>query len=210
MTRLGAIRAFLLNSRGAVAIEFAAIALPLMLLLGGSVEISRYVWTRLALQDAASTGARCVGLRLEPCFVAGNMDTSGTVSLVQEQAAAWAIDIPDESVTPEATVAAKRPARASLRYAKAPLTPRYRRELHQLWGHCYQRGSLLSCRAFGIGVTRWVAARVNDRNAMPQKEPARCRSVLSAKLAPPTARGQQGPWIVGGCSFLPDWKVSDE
>lgn len=105
MTRLGAIRAFLLNSRGAVAIEFAAIALPLMLLLGGSVEISRYVWTRLALQDAASTGARCVGLRLEPCFVAGNMDTSGTVSLVQEQAAAWAIDIPNESVTPEATTA---------------------------------------------------------------------------------------------------------
>jgi peptidoglycan-N-acetylglucosamine deacetylase len=36
-------------------------------------------------------------------------------------------------------VAAKRPARASLRYAKAPLTPRYRRELHQLWGHCLRR-----------------------------------------------------------------------
>ncbi|WP_235952828.1 transposase, partial [Alterinioella nitratireducens] len=25
---------------------------------------------------------------------------------------------------------------ASLRYAKAPLSPRYRRELHQLLGHC--------------------------------------------------------------------------
>ena len=34
------------------------------------------------------------------------------------------------------TVAAKRPARASLRYAKAPLSPRYRRKLHQLPGHC--------------------------------------------------------------------------
>ena len=33
-------------------------------------------------------------------------------------------------------MAAKRPARASLRYAKAPLSPRYRRELHQLAGHC--------------------------------------------------------------------------
>ncbi|UOA16990.1 hypothetical protein DSM109990_03879 (plasmid) [Sulfitobacter dubius] len=33
-------------------------------------------------------------------------------------------------------MAAKRPARASLRYAKAPLSPRYRRELRQLLGHC--------------------------------------------------------------------------
>lgn len=33
-------------------------------------------------------------------------------------------------------MAAKRPARASLRYAKAPLSPRYRRKLHQLLGHC--------------------------------------------------------------------------
>ncbi len=34
-------------------------------------------------------------------------------------------------------MAAKRPARASLRYAKAPLSPRYRRKLHQPLGHCY-------------------------------------------------------------------------
>jgi Flp pilus assembly protein TadG len=100
-----AIRAFLFNTRGAVAIEFAAIALPLMLLLGGSIEVSRYVWTRLALQDAASTGARCVGLRLAPCFAAENMDASGTVGFVQAQAGAWAIEIPEGSVTPEAATA---------------------------------------------------------------------------------------------------------
>ncbi|GGD28457.1 TadE/TadG family type IV pilus assembly protein [Sinisalibacter lacisalsi] len=97
-----AIRAFLLDLRGAVAIEFAAIALPLLLLLGGSFEISRFVWTQLALQDAASTGARCVGLRLAPCFVDETMDTGGTVTFVQAQAGAWAIEIPDSSVTPEA------------------------------------------------------------------------------------------------------------
>ena len=34
-------------------------------------------------------------------------------------------------------MAAKGPARASLRYAKAPLSPRYQWELHQLLGHCY-------------------------------------------------------------------------
>ncbi|MEP0451921.1 MAG: hypothetical protein ABJD57_03440, partial [Roseibium sp.] len=39
------------------------------------------------------------------------------------------------------TMAAKRPARASLRYAKAPLSPRYQRELHQLLGHCLKRAT---------------------------------------------------------------------
>ena len=34
-------------------------------------------------------------------------------------------------------MAAKGPARASLRYAKAPLSPRYQWELHQLLGHCW-------------------------------------------------------------------------
>lgn len=103
MTRLGAIGAFFRNQRGAVAIEFAFVALPLMLLLGGSIEIGRYVWTRLALQDAASTGARCLGLQVAPCFAAGAMDTTGTVSLVREQGTAWAIVIADDSITAEET-----------------------------------------------------------------------------------------------------------
>lgn len=102
MTRINLIRAFLSDRRGAVAIEFAAIALPLMLLLGGSIEISRYIWTRLALQDAASTGARCLGLRIAPCFANESMNSGATVSLVTQQAMQWAIKIPDETVTPEA------------------------------------------------------------------------------------------------------------
>ncbi|KZX97131.1 hypothetical protein A3722_14055 [Sulfitobacter sp. HI0027] len=38
-------------------------------------------------------------------------------------------------------MAAKGPARASLRYAKAPLSPRYQWELHQLLGHCFRDGT---------------------------------------------------------------------
>jgi len=34
-------------------------------------------------------------------------------------------------------MAAKRPALASLRYAKAPLSPRYQRELHRPLGHFF-------------------------------------------------------------------------
>lgn len=103
MTPLDKIRAFFRHQAGAVAIEFAFIALPLMLLLGGSIEIGRYVWTRLAVQDAASTGARCLGLQLAPCVGTEGMDQNGTVSLVQEQGTAWAIVIPDSSITAEET-----------------------------------------------------------------------------------------------------------
>lgn len=104
MKTVGALRAWLADQGGTVAIEFAAIAVPLMLLLGGSVEISRFVWTRLALQDAATAGARCLGLQLPPCYSAGTMDRVETVELVRQQAVDWAVTIPAEAVTPEAGV----------------------------------------------------------------------------------------------------------
>lgn len=103
MIRGGGIRAFLRDPRGAVAIEFAAIALPLMLMLIGTIEISRYTWTRLALQDAASTGARCLGLRLAPCFVDDAMDQQATIIFVNNQAAQWGIGLDSDTVTPEAS-----------------------------------------------------------------------------------------------------------
>lgn len=90
------------DSRGAVAIEFAAIALPLILLLAGTMEVSRYMWTQHALQDAASTGARCLGLRMAPCFVNETFDQLGTVGFVREQASDWAVRVEDDAVTTEA------------------------------------------------------------------------------------------------------------
>lgn len=102
MTITRAFHAWLADLRGAVAIEFAAIAVPLMLLLGGTIETSRFVWTRLALQDAAMAGARCLGLQVSPCYFDGAMDSAKTVELVLQQAADWAVSIPAEAVTPEA------------------------------------------------------------------------------------------------------------
>jgi len=96
-----AFRASLSDCRGAVAIEFAAIALPLMLLLGGTIEVGRYMWTQHDLQDAASTGARCLGLRVTPCFVDKTFDQLGTVGFVRQQASDWAVRIEDDAVTTE-------------------------------------------------------------------------------------------------------------
>ncbi len=101
MTLAATIRALFLDRRGAVAIEFAAIALPLMLLLGGTVEFGRYIWTRHALQDAAAAGARCLGLRAEPCVNGGAVDKAAAVSFVRDQASEWAVRIREEAVTPE-------------------------------------------------------------------------------------------------------------
>lgn len=105
MTRPGALRRLIAARRGAVAIEFAVIALPLTLLLAGTIEISRYTWTRVALQDAASAGARCLGLRLAPCVVAGSMDAGGTATVVRGQARDWSVEIATGAVTPEERVA---------------------------------------------------------------------------------------------------------
>lgn len=105
MTRRAALPRLIAARRGAVAIEFAAIALPLMLLLGGTIEISRYTWTRVALQDAASVGARCLGLRLPPCVVADSMDAGATAGFVRGQAQDWSVAITTDTVTPEEGVA---------------------------------------------------------------------------------------------------------
>lgn len=107
MTASNTFRAGLRDQRGSVAVEFAFLALPLVLLLGGSIEIGRYVWTRLAVQDAASTGARCLGLQLAPCFAAESMDPGGTVGVVRDQGADWAIVIPDSAITADQAGACK-------------------------------------------------------------------------------------------------------
>ena len=70
------------------------------------------------------------------------------------------------------TMAAKRPARTSLRYAKATLSPRYRRKLHQPLGHC----SCSAACAFPLpvvhGSSRTKQAR-NGRRVKPTSWPGR-------------------------------------
>ena len=99
-----AVRRCLADRRGAVAIEFAAIALPFILLLAGTMEISRYTWTRLALQDVASAGARCLGLGPRPdsdCFDSDSMDEAKTKGFVRQQGMVWGIGIDKTKIMPE-------------------------------------------------------------------------------------------------------------
>ena len=65
---------FLKNRDGAAAVEMAMVALPLTILIFGSVEYGRAHWTAQALQDTAVRAARCIGVRQSACSDKGAFD----------------------------------------------------------------------------------------------------------------------------------------
>ncbi len=46
---------------GVVTVEFALLAVPILMLSLGTFEIGRLIWTNQALQASAVAGARCAG-----------------------------------------------------------------------------------------------------------------------------------------------------
>jgi len=61
------LRRFLKSHDGAVAVEMAMVALPLTMLIFGSIEFGRAHWAAQALQDAAVRAVRCVGIMQSEC-----------------------------------------------------------------------------------------------------------------------------------------------
>jgi Flp pilus assembly protein TadG len=53
--------------RGATALEFAFVAPPLLLLVIGTLDFGRLLWTDAALQDATARAARCIAVTPEAC-----------------------------------------------------------------------------------------------------------------------------------------------
>jgi Flp pilus assembly protein TadG len=53
------------DERGASALEFSILAIPLLAFMFGILEFGRAMWTEEALQSTASTVARCVGLQIQ-------------------------------------------------------------------------------------------------------------------------------------------------
>lgn len=64
------------------AVEFAICALAMVLIVIGFAEFGRLVWTSEVLQEAASEGARCMGLRASSCTAAGVYSAGNTTSYV--------------------------------------------------------------------------------------------------------------------------------
>jgi len=67
------IKKFLLETSGSTAVEFAIIALPLFLLLVGTIETARIFWTYTVVNEVAQIGARCVGLPQPSCSNNGTL-----------------------------------------------------------------------------------------------------------------------------------------
>lgn len=97
MSRL---RHFLRDRSGASAVEFALVAVPLLMLIFGTIEYGRLMWTRQALQETAIAGARCVGVGGIGCSAAGGeFDAATARQFVRQTAQNWFVALEDADVT---------------------------------------------------------------------------------------------------------------
>jgi Flp pilus assembly protein TadG len=89
--------------RGASAVEFALILTPLCLITFGIIEFGRAMWTREALQETASAGARCIGILQSQCASGGAYSSTKAVSYIQTVASGWGITVPTADITVNAS-----------------------------------------------------------------------------------------------------------
>lgn len=82
---------FGVTDAGTSAVEFGILAVPFLLLILGTMEFGRLMWTREALQQTAIAGARCMGMTQTNCGMGGIYSASMTTSYVVAQAASWSI-----------------------------------------------------------------------------------------------------------------------
>lgn len=78
---------------GASAVEFALVVIPLLVLLMGTVEFGRLLWTRQAMQSLALSAARCMGVHQTTCSNAGAYDSSNTTAYIVQAASALGVAI---------------------------------------------------------------------------------------------------------------------
>ncbi|MET0259391.1 MAG: TadE/TadG family type IV pilus assembly protein [Methylobacterium sp.] len=86
-------RALLRDQRGATAVEFAMVVWPFVLLLFGTIEVGRVVWTQTALDKTATTAARCIGIRNENCAQQGTFDRDLAIAFIQKEARSWGLPL---------------------------------------------------------------------------------------------------------------------
>lgn len=92
-------RAFARHAKGATAVEFALIAIPLLLFVFGITEFGRALWIRQGLQATAIAGARCMALVQASCGTAGVYSATMSTSYVQQVAQGWMITLPTSAIT---------------------------------------------------------------------------------------------------------------
>lgn len=87
------------DRRAATALEFGLIAGPMLLLIIGTVEFGRLMWTREALEMTAIEGARCMGVLDPSCASGGAYSSANTTSYIESVASAWGITLTGANMT---------------------------------------------------------------------------------------------------------------
>jgi len=78
---------------GAAAVEFALVLGPLFLLIFGVFEFGRLLWTREALQETATAGARCMAMSVTSCASGGAYSSTSTSTYVEALANNWGVTL---------------------------------------------------------------------------------------------------------------------
>ncbi|HET6236621.1 MAG TPA: TadE/TadG family type IV pilus assembly protein [Acetobacteraceae bacterium] len=77
--------------QGVVAIEFAMVAVPLIVLTLGTIEFGRLMWTRQALEATAIQVARCVDVLASYCESGGAYNATDTTNYAEQVVGGWGI-----------------------------------------------------------------------------------------------------------------------
>jgi hypothetical protein len=85
--------------RASTAVEFAICALAMVMIIVGIAEFGRLVWTFEVLQEAASEGARCMGLRASSCAAAGAYSSVSTTNYIVSLATSRGVVINGATIT---------------------------------------------------------------------------------------------------------------
>src|SRR5262252_433505 len=95
---------FAMNCGGSAVIEFALLAPVFLMLLFGSIEFGRLLWTQQALQQVAIAGARCMAvaqgaIQSSMCASGGSYSAASTKDYIETTASDWGISVQDADVT---------------------------------------------------------------------------------------------------------------
>ena len=86
------------DTGGASAVEFALVLGPLLLLTFAIFEFGRLEWTREALQETATAGARCMGMTATSCAAGGAYSSTDSMAFVKAVAGNWGITLADADI----------------------------------------------------------------------------------------------------------------
>jgi Flp pilus assembly protein TadG len=92
---------------GATAVEFALVAPLFLMLIFGTTEFGRLLWTEQALQETAIAGARCVAIAQSPtsnptsspCASGGSYSPASATTYIQKVASGWGLSLPPSNIS---------------------------------------------------------------------------------------------------------------